>query len=760
MQAAERSLSPALVLALGFSALYVAAGPGSFFSVDEVNTLETAQAVWERGTLEGPAINGTLRGVLGGYYSIKPPGLAYVCLPLVALGNLLDDASGSLRGGTVQGPPLGTEEHPLRWGGRLAVFSALVTNALLGGATVVLLFLIGRRLGASLRASLLTALVSGLATPLASESTHLFRHPLEALGLLLGFWFFSDKEPSTLRRRMLLGAGGLSIAFLAGPNTAAPAVVLWLYGIVKAWKETEGTGDTRSRVRRILGPAALGVTPALVGLALHLWFNHLRFGGMTEFAYQNVGGQPAFSLRPSDAMLAVSAYLVSPALSVLLFAPPLFLVLVALRESLRRWPLEAGALVLAAGAQLLPIAAFRYWHGAVAFGPRYLLVSILLLMPLALPVLERIERGASGRLRTLFAVTLALGLLVEILGLSVYVTVNEWRMVEAGYADAWSPSGSPGRWVYVASLSPILVHLREALAGRNLVPWALRVINQPGPPLAFLALLAALVGTAALWLFRFYRSGDGSAHETRLPERLVVALAFLIGLGFLFTGRVTEPLPARIPTYLKDGMAAHRQGRHVMAQELYALVLGLEPRNGYALHNLGLLHESAGQPERAIKLFRRALAVDPGFTMASAGLARLGAARSGAAAPPASARAGAPEPENAVRCHSRAQAFWDAGDKRAALEAWKECARRFPAQKVFLRNVARCRYDLGDFEGAVRDYRELAAALPADLVARTDLAWALLRAGRLEEARSVCAAVLARDPGNAAARAILGQTGR
>jgi Flp pilus assembly protein TadD len=71
--------------------------------------------------------------------------------------------------------------------------------------------------------------------------------------------------------------------------------------------------------------------------------------------------------------------------------------------------------------------------------------------------------------------------------------------------------------------------------------------------------------------------------------------------------------------------------------------------------------------------------------------------------------------------------------------------------------VALCRYDLGDFEGAVRDYRELAAALFADLAAQTDLAWALLRAGRLDEARGVCREVLERDPGNAAARAILGQ---
>lgn len=184
------------------------------------------------------------------------------------------------------------------------------------------------------------------------------------------------------------------------------------------------------------------------------------------------------------------------------------------------------------------------------------------------------------------------------------------------------------------------------------------------------------------------------------------------------------------------------------------------PQNEWALGTPGLLYEAAGQPDGAIRLFQRALTLDPGFTLASAGLARLRGAQSAAAAPPASAPASAPEPESAARCNARGQAFWDARDKRAALEAWQECARRFPEQRAFLRNVARCRYDLGDFEGAVRDYRELAAALPADLAAQTDLAWALLRAGRLDEARGVCREVLERDPGNAAARAVLGQMKR
>jgi tetratricopeptide (TPR) repeat protein len=604
------------------------------------------------------------------------------------------------------------------------------------------------------------ALLSGLGTLLASESTHLFRHPLEALGLLLGFWFFSDQENVTVVRRMLLGTTALSIAFLAGPNTVSAAVVLWLYGVVKAWNGTEGAGGAWSRRRLLARPAGLSLIPALVGLVLYFAFNHLRFGDVVVTSGYEKWQAKLFQFNLRESTLAVSAYLVSPTLSVFLFAPPLLLALVALRQSLRRWPLEARALLSAAAAHLALVASYRFWHGAISYGPRYALVSILLLMPLALPELEKIEKGGSSRWRAALVTTLAVGLVVQVLGLAIYVNVDHLALVAGGYRDAFDPwARSTGRWVFVPSLSPPWVHLNELLAGRNVIPWALRAMKQPGLPLAFWALLALLVGAGARWLWRFYARGENAAAETRLPERLVLALAFLIGVGYLFTGRVTEPLPARVLSYLNDGMAAHREGRHVMAQELYALVLGLEPQNKYAVYNLGLLHETAGQADKAISLFRRAVALDPGFAVASAGLARLGGAAPGPPPPVAAAKptAAPGEQEDAGQCHSRAQASWDAGDKRAALEAWEECRRKFPDQAAFVRNVARCRYDLGDFEGAVRDYRRLAAMLPGDVVAQTDLAWALLRAGRLDEARRAGRAVLDREPGNVFARAVLAQ---
>jgi hypothetical protein len=143
--------------------------------------------------------------------------------------------------------------------------------------------------------------------------------------LLLGFWFFCDGDTSTLRRRIVLGTTALTAGFLAGPNTVAPAVVLWLYGVLRAWRASEDAGTTRSRVALVFPPVAAGVIPAVVGLLLYLHFNLLRFGDVIAFGYERAGSVPTFGLHVRQAALAISAYLASPSLSVFLFAPPLLL---------------------------------------------------------------------------------------------------------------------------------------------------------------------------------------------------------------------------------------------------------------------------------------------------------------------------------------------------------------------------------------------------------------------------------------------------
>src|SRR5262249_20234857 len=137
--ALSRHSTPAL-LAIAIPCLYVAIGPGRFFSVDEVAVEATARAVYSRHNLEVSAMNTVVPGREGAYYAgHRGPALGYVVLPFVVAGDFLDNRFGSLKGGVAAGPALGTLEHPLRWGGRLSIFFALLANSIIAGFTVSLL---------------------------------------------------------------------------------------------------------------------------------------------------------------------------------------------------------------------------------------------------------------------------------------------------------------------------------------------------------------------------------------------------------------------------------------------------------------------------------------------------------------------------------------------------------------------------------------------------------------------------------------------
>lgn len=723
---AIRTPATATVLAGTFAALYVAVGPGNLFSVDEVLVQETAQAVASRGTLDTPAMNTARIGRGGAYYAHRGPGLAFVAMPLAYVGLALDDAFGSLQGGVAAGPPLGTAEHPLRWSGRLAAFTALLANAAVGGAIVAVLFLLTVRLTADARVALLLAIVAGISTTVLSESIHFFQHPLEALGLLLGFWFLGARDAATRSRDVLAGGVALGVAMLARPNAGPAAVVLALYGLAVA-RSQPGSDTIRSlfavAVRLAIGPA--------IAAGLLLYFNWLQFG--TPFSFGYTDPQEGFTLDPTHMARFVAACVASPVLSVFLFAPPLVLAVATAREARRRWPLEVYAAAGVAAAYVGLFAAFLTWHGGLAFGPRYVFPAIVLALPLAAPAFERAVRGARPW-RAAVVVLGAAGVFVQLLGAAVYVGVNQWGMHRLGLAE--------GAQIFVPAASPIWLHLQALVRGEHLAPWGVRALAAPGMALLLWLLLVAtmLFGVRRLMT----PSGRAPAAELRtsLPSTVLSVVALLVLLGFSWTRPLTGAPPAYAERVAAEAVAAQRAGRTVRASEDFARLLGAYPADAVALYNLGVLHAEAGRTNDANVLFTRALAIAPDLERAPERLAGLRPAAT------------------ADERYRLGKAQWDRGDVRAALATWEAGAAAFPEDLTFLRNVALCRYALADYAGAARDLRAVIARSPDDLVATTDLAWALLQLGDHAEAERLAAAVLAAEPSNAAATAIVGRLPR
>jgi hypothetical protein len=602
-----RGWPPQAVLLLAFASFYFAIGPGNYFGVDEVVQEETAQALILRRTLDIPAMTDVQFGREHSVYTVKSAGLAFAALPFIYAGLKLDDAFGSMNGGELEGPPLGVHEHPLRGSGRLVISASLIVNALAGGAIVAILFMVGMQLSPKPRAALLMAITAGLATLVMSEATHFYQHALDALMVILAFWFFCAQKTSDLESSALFGGLSLGVAVLARPDAAPAAVVIWLYGTAVAWKLVRSLPDRWPRmIRRTL----LASAGPLGGVAASMYFNYLRFGSFIQFGYTK--DQDNFVIGAAHIATAIGGYLVSPALSIFVFAPPLILALAVGRQAYRRWPLETVTLILAAMVHLLFISSTRGWSGDLSYGPRYMLESIVLLMPLTLPAFEMAADLPSRRAVIAVAAVASLGFIVQLVGVAVYVTVNEWDRKAAGIV-------ANNAWVFVPSASPIVCDLKELVAGRNLSPWAIRALTTPGEALFLLMILVVIVLVGGWRIFQYFRPLQpeiANLDSRALPIAIVLAAALPILIGFAMSRPLTEAPAVHANKLLNAGIAEQRAGHSVTAEEDYAILLTLYPTWKFPRYDLGVLEQEAGQTNEAMSLYQTVLSEDPKFAPA------------------------------------------------------------------------------------------------------------------------------------------------
>ncbi len=602
------------MLLITFACFYYAIGPGNFFAVDEVMEQETAQALILRHTVDIPVMVDARFGRGRNWYTVKGPGLPMVSLPFVYLGIKLDDAIGSMNGGQVAGPPIGPPEHPLRWSGRLAISAALIVNALAGGAIVAVLFMVGAQLSPNRRAALLMATAAGLATLVMSEATHFYQHELDALMVILAFWFFSRQKTEDIDSAALFGGASLGVAILARPDAVPAAVIIWLYGALVALKLTREFPDRTSRMLRRTILAAAGPIGAIAG---SMYFNYLRFGSVTQFGYWE--DRARFVLDVPQIAKAIAGYLFSPALSVFVFAPPLILILMVGRKAWRRWPLETTTLLLASVAHLLMIASNKTWSGDLSYGPRYMLESIVLLMPLTLPAFEMAVDRAPRRAAIAVAAVMFLGFMVQLIGVSVYVAAIEPKRIAAGIV-------ANNAWVFVPSASPIVHDLEDLANLRYLSPWALRALALPDLALLLLIALVAIVLCGGWLIVQYFRAPEAeraNLGSRALPITIVASAVVPILIGFAMARPLIQAPGIYGSELLNAGVSEQRAGHAVSAEEDYAMVLTLYPTNKFAWFDMAVLQQDAGHVDEAISLYQRVLRDDANFSPAKDNLAYI-----------------------------------------------------------------------------------------------------------------------------------------
>jgi dolichyl-phosphate-mannose-protein mannosyltransferase len=388
----ERRRGFAIVFTAALS-LYAVTASGSLTSSDAVVTFDLTRSLVERHSI---ALSGDLlgnpsnRGVDGRYYSQFGIGQSIFNIPFYLAGT----AAAALM------------PHPLGKPDTVPKAFVALGSSVAAATAVALIWVLAVLISEDGRGALVAAASAAIAGPLWPYSKSGFSTALTTAVLAAAAtccWSAAARRS----RGWAFGAGAVVAAGWLTRHELALVVVpfsffLWIEGRRRA-----------TAVRSIASHILCLLTVSAAGGALWMTYNAIRFGHPTA-----VGYSPRFS------GVGYAAYLLSPAGSVLVFAPIALVWLWALLKLKDRLP---GAAMLLVGPLVVFYTfygALQDWPGGRSYGPRYLVPSLTLLAP----ALAAIYSSMVHRQRRRIAAALIAGALLQLPGVVVdYSKVSvEW----------------------------------------------------------------------------------------------------------------------------------------------------------------------------------------------------------------------------------------------------------------------------------------------------------------------------------------------
>lgn len=359
-----------MCLFLIFQGLYGLLAAGRPWRVqDEQMVYFQVESLWERGSLALPQVDPArlfgMPGRDGRAWAPYGPGVAFAALPHHALGRGLAALAGVPRGH----PGIAADGGVDPWTRLVGAVTALAASTW-GALAVVGLWAAAQAAGAGPRRAWSLAGLFGVGSYLLAYGPSFYSEPLAAALTAWCAW-------ALLRGRAGL-AGALlgALILVKGTNLVLAPALLTL-----AWCHRDPLRGRRAAVL-LLGAAGLGV-------AAQAGWNAHRFGDMAEVGYSQEWARMlapgrAVPFEPGRWPVGIGGLLFAPGKSLLLFAPPLWLLLPGLRARARAAPRLVACAAVALGTGLLVWGAYFYWEGGYCHGPRHLLPCLpLLLLPLA-----------------------------------------------------------------------------------------------------------------------------------------------------------------------------------------------------------------------------------------------------------------------------------------------------------------------------------------------------------------------------------------
>ena len=281
------------------------------------------------------------------------------------------------------------------------VFAGHLAGTLLGGLVAWLFFRLCRRHGAS-------APLAGFAAILLAAGSIVWvyaRSPFSEITQIAGFTGFFLEFSALLQRplRRTALATGLWAGLLLNTKyvyaLSFPGALLLL---VLAHRKT------LRPLAEALVSVALGFLP---GLIMALLYNYLRFGSVTTTGYPKVA-----DVMVENVMVSIWGFLFSPGKSIFLYVPPLVLAVLGLPRFWRSHRWSVLAMLATIAPVILFYCRFPSWPGDWAWGPRYAVFAVPVLLLPAIGFLSAARWPGRG----LAAAVLAVGLCVQLLGNAFY----------------------------------------------------------------------------------------------------------------------------------------------------------------------------------------------------------------------------------------------------------------------------------------------------------------------------------------------------
>jgi tetratricopeptide (TPR) repeat protein len=201
----------------------------------------------------------------------------------------------------------------------------------------------------------------------------------------------------------------------------------------------------------------------------------------------------------------------------------------------------------------------------------------------------------------------------------------------------------------------------------------------------------------------------------------------------------------------------HKTGQLDQAELIYRQILDDNPDHPEALHLLGVIAHQRAQPEKAIKLIRKAVALQPQAAIFHCNLAE--AYRVTGALPEAtdhSRKAIRLQPHNADAHNHLGLALQGLGQLTEAVASFREALSLRPDFALAHNNLGSALRELGQTDEALAEFREAVRVQPALAVAHSNLGQLLLEKGQAEDALKHCREAVRLSPDFAEALSNLG----